>query len=30
LIFVSADREGFEPLQAWKKSVVKVSFGRVN
>ncbi|KAG7544234.1 hypothetical protein FFLO_03347 [Filobasidium floriforme] len=23
LIFVSADREGFEPLQAWKKSVVK-------
>jgi hypothetical protein len=30
LIFVSADREGFEPLQAWKKSVVKVSFGRIN
>jgi hypothetical protein len=28
LVFVSADREGFEQLQGWKRSVVRVSVGR--
>ena len=29
LIFVSADREGFEALQTWKLSVIKVSLRRL-
>ena len=29
LVFVSADREGFEQLQVWKRRVVRVSVGRL-